>query len=278
MVSSLSPIADTRTPFAYLICNRCGKNYQAGDPVVAPGGQFPTPATSSDTLLAFSCSPAIKPYLPEDASESQSFILDGPVVHSQVAVAAPIVLPTRTSATSLVITVTINGKTFSTGWLAPNDTTTLSFSLEDLTPQSTPYDVECTAQYGTSHTYTAKTQLSYLPAPPAGRSVTKMDLRTGALLAKPASGTDGKYETVFPVGFYTSFDYLSANLSAIDDIAAQGYTVVSILVCTVRFDSSLTATLVKIHPIPPFSNLTALSQVVERMEKAGIYLMYDMRW
>ena len=34
----------------------------------------------------------------------------------------------------------------------------------------------------------------------------------------------------------------------------------------------------QIHPIPPFSNLTALSEVVERMEKVGIYLMYDMRW
>ena len=53
-----------------------------------------------------------------------------------------------------------------------------------------------------------------------------MDLRTGALLAKPATGKGGKYETVFPVGFYTSFDYLSANLSTIDEIAAQGYTVV----------------------------------------------------
>ena len=42
------------------------------------------------------------------------------------------------------------------------------------------------------------------------------------------------------------------------------------------FDSLLRV--VQIHPIPPFSNLTALSEVVERMEKVGIYLMYDMRW
>ncbi|KAI1787409.1 hypothetical protein LXA43DRAFT_712840 [Ganoderma leucocontextum] len=240
-------------------CERmCGKNYNAGDPVVAPGGQFPIPATSSSTLLAFRCSPAIKPYLPEDASASQIFIIDAPVVHSQVAGAAPIDIPTRSSASPLKVTVTVGGKTLATGSLAPNATTSLSFSLKDLNPQSTPYDIECTAQYGSSHTYTAKTQLSYLPDPPAGRSVTKMDLRTGALLAKPATGKGGNYETVFPVGFYTSFDYLSSNLSAIDDTAAQGYTV--------------------IHPIPPFSNLSALSLVVESMEQAGIYLMYDMRW
>ena len=53
-----------------------------------------------------------------------------------------------------------------------------------------------------------------------------MDLRTGALLAKPASGKGGNYQTVFPFGFYTSFDYLSSNLANIDAIAAQGYTVV----------------------------------------------------
>ncbi|KAM5540947.1 hypothetical protein V8D89_005258 [Ganoderma adspersum] len=236
----------------------CGKNYQAGEPVVPPGGQFPTPATTSDTLLAFRCSPAIKPYLPEDAFTSQTFLIDAPVIHSQVTGAAPIVLPTRSSASPLHVTVAVNGKTLATGSLAPNASTTLSFSLKDLAPQAAPYDVQCTAKYGSSANYTATAQLSYLPDPPAGRSVTKMDLRTGALLAKPATGKGGGYETVFPVGFYTSFDYLSANLSTIDEIAAQGYTV--------------------IHPIPPFSNLTALSEVVERMEKVGIYLMYDMRW
>ena len=205
---------------------RCGKNYQAGEPVVPPGGQFPTPATTSDTLLAFRCSPAIKPYLPEDRSTLQTFLIDAPVVHSQIAGAAPIVLPTRSSASPLEVTVAVNGKTLAKGSLAPNASTTLSFSLKDLAPQAAPYDVQCTAKYGSSASYAATAQLAYLPNPPAGRSTTKMDLRTGALLAKPATGKGGKYETVFPVGFYTSFDYLSANLSTIDEIAAQGYTVV----------------------------------------------------
>lgn len=213
----------------YVEYHRCGKNYQAGSPVVAPGGEFPIPAKSSSPLLAFRCSPAIKPYLPEDASASQSFVIDAPIVYSQVAGAAAIELPTRSSASSLQITVTVNGKTLATGSLTPNATTTLSFSLKNLQTQATPYDVECTAQYGSSHTYTAKSQLSYLPAPPTGRSVTKMDLRTGALLAKPANGQGGNYETVFPFGFYTSFDYLSSNLANIDAIAAQGYTVVRML-------------------------------------------------
>ncbi|KAM5540974.1 hypothetical protein V8D89_005285 [Ganoderma adspersum] len=236
----------------------CGKNYQAGSPTVAPGGEFPIPSKSSSPLLAFRCSPAIKPYLPEDASASQTFVIDAPVVYSQVSGAAAISLPSGSSASKLEVTVTINGKTFATGSLAPDASTTLSFSLKDLTPQATPYDVQCTAKYGSSTTFTAKSQLSYLPAPPSGRSVTKMDLRTGALLAKPASGKGGDYQTVFPFGFYTSFDYLSSNLANIDTIASQGYTV--------------------IHPIPPFSSTDALTQVIQRMEQAGIYLMYDMRY
>jgi len=51
-----------------------------------------------------------------------------------------------------------------------------------------------------------------------------MDLRTGALLAKPADGSDGKYESVFPIGFYTWFDgYLAGNLSILDELKAQGW-------------------------------------------------------
>lgn len=214
-------------------------NYHAGDPVVAPGGEFPIPAKSSDPLLAFRCSPAVKPYLPEDASASQTFIIDAPVVDSKIPGAVPIDLPTRTSGDPLKVTVAVNGKTLATGSLVANQTTTLEFSLKDLKPQSKPYDVECTAKYGSNTTYSAKSQLFYLPTPPDGRSVTKLDQLSGALLAKPATGKGGSFETVFPVGFYTSFSYLSANLSTIDEIAAQGYTVVRSTVVAVISEPSL---------------------------------------
>ena len=38
------------------------------------------------------------------------------------------------------------------------------------------------------------------------------------------------------------------------------------------------ASYVQIHPIPTFDNLTALEEVIDRMEELGLYLMYDMRW
>ncbi|KAH9851271.1 hypothetical protein C2E23DRAFT_831811 [Lenzites betulinus] len=241
----------------------CGKNYMASDPPVAPGGQFPIPAVSSQPLLALRCAPVIKPYLPEDASALAGFLIDAPITFSQVQGAAPIDLPTHGASGELLVTVKVNGHTLAEGPVAVNvSKAELSFSLKSLKPQTTPFDVECSAVYATHgkpQTFTAKSTLSYLPSPPDGRSVTKMDLRTGALLAKPATGKGGAYETVFPVGFYTNFGgYLASNLSLVDEIKEQGFTV--------------------IHPIPTFDNLTALVQVIERMEQVGIYLMYDMRW
>ncbi len=49
-----------------------------------------------------------------------------------------------------------------------------------------------------------------------------MDLRTGALLVKPANGTGGAFEPFFPIGYYTQFGYLAGNLSIPAALASQG--------------------------------------------------------
>lgn len=244
---------------------RCGKNYMADSPVISPGGQFPVPSVSSKPLLAFRCAPVIKPYLPEDASTPAGFLIDTPLTFLEIVGAAPIDLPAHGPAGALEVTVKVNGRVLTKGHVGLNASKVeLPFSLKGLKPQSAAFDIECSATYGEplslkTQTFTAAAKLSYLPSPPDGRSVTKVDLRTGALLAKPATGKGGPYETVFPVGFYSNFGgYLASNLSAIDEIKDQGFTV--------------------IHPIPTFDNLTALAQVIQRMEEVGIYLMYDMRW
>ena len=208
---------------------RCGKNYMASDPIVPPGGQFPIPAASSKPLLALRCAPVIKPYLPEDASTLAGFLVDTPVTFSEIQGAAPIELAEHGAPGGLLVTITVDGHTLAKGPVALNASKVeLPFSLGSLKPQSKPFDVKCAATYlapgaKKAQTFTASTSLSYLPDPPDGRSVTKMDLRTGALLAKPATGKGGAYETVFPVGFYTNFGgYLASNLSLIDEIKAQG--------------------------------------------------------
>jgi len=34
----------------------------------------------------------------------------------------------------------------------------------------------------------------------------------------------------------------------------------------------------QIHAVPPFTNVTQLNAVLDKMQDAGLYLMYDMRW
>ncbi|KAI0702177.1 hypothetical protein C8Q76DRAFT_755941 [Earliella scabrosa] len=159
----------------------CGKNYIADSPPA--GGQFPIPAVSSKPLLAFRYAPVIKPYLPEDASRPAAFLIDAPLTFSEVVGAAPIDLPTFGPKGALLVTVKVTGKTLNKGLVGLNDTKVeLPFSLKGLKPQSTAFDVECSATYlallKRPQTFTATTKLSYLPDSPHGRTVTKIDLRT----------------------------------------------------------------------------------------------------
>ncbi|KAF9529879.1 hypothetical protein CPB83DRAFT_811551 [Crepidotus variabilis] len=237
----------------------CGKHYKPELPVTNPGGQFPAPATSKTPLLAFRCVPAIRPYLADDAtdaSEDVAILIDTPISYSQVANAVPISLPTPGS---LAVKVTANGIELASGVVPLNTTKhSVSFSLKKLKTRTEAYNISCTGTFENQE-FNASGSLSYLPNPPPGTSVTKMDLRTGGLLARPATGKPGPYAPVFPIGFYTSFgDYLAKDLTIPSELKAQGFNIV--------------------HPIPNFDNLTALDLVLDKMQEAGLYLMYDMRW
>ncbi|KAH9476841.1 hypothetical protein JR316_0010757 [Psilocybe cubensis] len=242
----------------------CGKHYMASSPIVPPGGLFPIPAVSKTPLLALRCSPAIRPYLEEDAnsdSDDVAILIDTPVTFSEIANAAPISLPhlNDLTSTSLSVTVTVDGKKLASGNVPLNATKhALPFKLSALKPQTKAFNISCTATLQ-SQKFEASGSLSFLPPPPADiGSVTKMDLRTGAVLARPATGEPGPFAPVFPIGFYTDFGgYLVNDFTIPSQLKAQGFTVV--------------------HPIPSFDNLTALDIVLDKMQEAGLYLMYDMR-
>lgn len=214
------------------MCFRCGKYYdpskmpQAKAP--SPGGAFSTPTSSQSPLLALTCSPAIRPYLAEDTGSSAAILIDSPVVYSSIRGAEAISLPSGSLSNdgTLSVIVSTGGKLLANGTVPLNATAfEIPFSLRDLTPQSTPYNLSCQATYSSSSSsssqlFSTSSALYFLPDP-TNSSVTKMDLRTGALLAKPANG-QGSYQTVFPIGFYTEFQYLAANLTLIDELAMQG--------------------------------------------------------
>ncbi|KAI9459375.1 hypothetical protein HD554DRAFT_1621306 [Boletus coccyginus] len=235
----------------------CGKHYMSTQGPVAPGGNFLLPLPSSNPLLALRCAPAIRPYLAEDIYSPTAILIDTPVVHYGIANPEPIQL--SSDDTVLKVTVSLDGRTLAAGVVPLNATGyELPFSLEGITPQKAAYDLSCEATYGSaSQTFSATTVLSVLPNP-TNSSVTKMDLRTGALLVKPATGAGGTYEPVFPIGFFTNVDgHLATNFSVIDELKEQGFTI--------------------IHPLPPSDNLTALDLVIDRMQEVGLYLMYEMR-
>ncbi|TDL27058.1 hypothetical protein BD410DRAFT_819170 [Rickenella mellea] len=232
----------------------CGKNYMLGSPMAPPGGQFPLPTTTNQPLLAFRCAPAIKPYLASD--KSGSIIVDTGLTHLKVEGAVPFYAK---SNSTLAVSVTVNGCLLASGSVPVNATgLELPFSLSSLKPQKGPLTISCTAISEDDFNFKAISELKFMPDPTEG-SVTKMDLRTGALMVQSNGGRGSTWEPIFPIGFYTGFDnYLAANLSVINNLKARGFTV--------------------IHPIPTFGNLTALNEVLDRMEEVGIFLMYDMRF
>ncbi|KAK7440953.1 hypothetical protein VKT23_016730 [Stygiomarasmius scandens] len=241
----------------------CGKHYMSTDPVTNPGGQFPIASTSSTPLLAIRCGPAVKPFLPEDTASTDptfvSILIDTPVTHQNITGASPVNLPS--SNTTLSVRVSINGnQTLATGSVPLNATKhALPFNLSSLQPRTEAYTLTCEASLPDGQTFNGTNLLTFLPAPPEDiGSVTKMDMRTGGLLARPANGSGGDYERVMPIGFYTQYgDYLSQDLSIPSKLKEQGFSI--------------------IHPVPPFDNETVLNQVLDAMQEAGLYIMYDMR-
>ncbi|KAH7906070.1 hypothetical protein BJ138DRAFT_1117903 [Hygrophoropsis aurantiaca] len=267
----------------------CGKNFMPNQTAVAPGGQFDLPYGSTEPLLAFRCAPSFRPYLEEDA-ESASFVIDTPIVYQYISGAYPIELggsntmsAGRSDLGSLNITISIGGSVLTTQEVPLNATgVEVSVDLSGLQAQKTAYNVSCAATYtsssssssnssklyttssgsgssqpsGSSQQFKANSTLLYLPD--TNGSVTKTDLRTGALWVRPANGSGGAFAPIIPNGFYTSFDqYLAQNLSIIDTLKADGFNA--------------------IHPIPPFDNATVFQQVLNRTQAAGLYLIYDMR-
>ncbi|KAG0706208.1 hypothetical protein DFH29DRAFT_902647 [Suillus ampliporus] len=242
----------------------------ANQSVVPPGGQFVLPMQSVEPLLSFRCAPVFRPYLEEDA-KSAAFVVDTPIVYDWITGAEPISLPSNSSSSSGStglgsLSVTIKVGSVHTTVNVPLNATGVQIPLDisKLEAQKTAYNVSCSATYSapsSSKSQSAskqkfKTSASLLYLPDTTASVTKTDLRTGALWVRPANNTGGAFAPFIPQGFYINFDtYLLNNLSMIDQLKADGF----------------------LHPIPPYGNLTVFQQVIEKTISAGMYIVYDMR-
>ena len=224
---------------------------------------FPLPPHTTAPQLALRCRPAIMPYLPDDLADTSSslIIVDALVRYEEIAGAQPLILPESPDA-ELSVTAWIDGKPLTSGTVQLNGSAVIPFSLSGISPRSEPYSLTCSAtlsSLGTVHlngsavipfplsgisllsepysltcpamlpspeqNFTSiPTTLTYLPSPPDYiGSITKLDLRTGGLLAKRAH-TQDPYEQVFPIGFFTQFDnYLEGNDSILEVLQSQGW-------------------------------------------------------
>ncbi|KAH8988399.1 hypothetical protein EDB92DRAFT_1817588 [Lactarius akahatsu] len=242
----------------------CGKEYRAGQPISPPGGHFPFPVTTTTPQLVLRCNAALMPFLPDDLVDNSSslILVDALVRYKEIAGAQPLIIPSSPDV-ELFVNVSVDGMPLTSGTVSLNGSAAIPFSLSAISPRSVPYSLGCTATLSSSEqNFTSTpTKLVYLPSPPDSiGSITKLDQRTGGLLAKRAF-TQDPYEPIFPVGFYTQFGgYLEGNDGVLEVLKRQGINVV------------------RVHPIPPYDDLTAFNRMVDKMEELGLWLMYDMRW
>lgn len=196
----------------------CGKPYEAGSPhlTIPADARFSYPPKSSLPLVNFQCSPVLRPYISNEDSVG-GILLDAEISYD---VGQPF---DGCAGSHLILRVSVesSGKVLATGEvLLGTKSNVLEFPLKLLgKATTTPKDVSCTARLS-SATYTSSTQVHYLPPNPSGGTVTKTDLRTGALLVK-AKGRDA-YEPILPFGYYASTRVLSSQ-AAVDEIKSKGY-------------------------------------------------------
>ena len=208
---------------------RCGKLYKTDKINDPPDGQFPVPASLEEPHLALRCNPELIPFLPDDNDSvnpySNAILVDALVRTTKIRGAQLLGTSPPFQDTELFVDVFLDGELLTSGKVPLNGSAALPFNLSDLTPRENSYDLTCTATLSSSSRSfkSIPAQLTYLPYPDTSiGSFTKLDLRTGGLLAKRAN--DFKpYTPIFPMGFYTAFGgYLEGNLSILEDLKDEG--------------------------------------------------------
>jgi hypothetical protein len=197
-----------------------------GKVVDPPGGEFPLSVSMTAPQLALRCNPALIPFLPDDLMNAASTVIlvDALVRDTNITGAQSFVMPSSQHA-ELHVNVSLDGNPLTSGKVPLNGSAALPFSLSGMSPRTEPYALACVATLSSpNQTFTSiPTNLTYLPSPPASiGSVTKLDLRTGSLLAKRAHIHE-PYQPIFPVGFYTNFGgYLEGNDTILEVLKGQG--------------------------------------------------------
>ncbi|RDW85711.1 hypothetical protein BP5796_04036 [Coleophoma crateriformis] len=260
-VLAVVPAAYAQSAGSHTDLNRwCGKPYESGSPNYDPGGQTYPPSPSSSQLLYVQVVPRHSIYV--DSETTGTFIVDATLSHTYGDAYYNSTYITGSNGTnpftSLYFSIALesNDKVLVQNNVLVNSTDNLfEFDLTQLEASMDAYNI---VLYGASEdgnqTYTATTQLFYLPDKTTG-SVTKIDNLYGGMLFKN-NATGYEFQPLLAFGFYTSYGgYLELSLDNVQAYADMGFNT--------------------IHPIPTFS--PNLSTIFDYADQINLLWQYDMR-
>lgn len=214
-------------------------NNKYSSPNFNPGGQLEPPAPSPSLLLDLRIVPRESIY---DSSESKAeFIVSATLSHTH---GEPLSTeeghwwwrgrPSHSSDLEVVIEAQGARRPLASGKIAMNSTQKLfEIDLTDLRPSLNPYPITLmarpTKQRG-RRSYSAKTELYFLPAKNSGSTVKIDNLHGGMLVAN--TFTEYAFQPIVPFGFYTSCSgYLNYSLENVTAYKDMGFNAVN-PVCT----------------------------------------------
>ncbi|KAH9825961.1 hypothetical protein Tdes44962_MAKER03885 [Teratosphaeria destructans] len=231
----------------------CGKAYESAYSSFDPGGQLYAPDPSRDLLLNLQLVTRHSIY---DSSErAGAFIVDARLsyihgslytrpfsAHAGLSYAhnSTYTSPTATEYLSNVthhfaqleieIRVAATNQLLVMGAIPVGSSNNiLEFDLNDFTPRREPYEVVLYGRTASDHanwSYTASTELYYLPAKYNGSTVKIDNLHGGMLVANHATGY--AFEPLVPFGFYTSCSgYLNHSLANVAAYKNLGFNAIN---------------------------------------------------
>jgi len=178
-----------------------------------PGGWLDVPSLSLVPLLDLSIRSRLNIYLPDE--NYASFIIDAPLSYLNGEAYINSTFNKQDNTTSSFNTLFIDISVVESGLdllshrnVSINSTANeFVFSLSGLTPRLEPYEIVIVgAAIDGAQSYTATTNLFYLPTREDGGSVTKIDSLYGGLLVQNYLANSTSWAPLFPYTYYVSWD------------------------------------------------------------------------
>lgn len=241
----------------------CGKPYEVGSPNLDPGGQLSPPEPSPSPMLYVQVQSRHTIYV--SSENTGEIIVDAGLSYTH-GMPFQNVTPTGNNGTAPFGMLEFNimleetDRPLVTDAVALNTTGNLfQFDLGVLKPRLSPYNIVI---YGTpvrsyrNQSYTATTELYYLPTKSNGSTVKVDNLYGGMLVSNTA--TNQSFTPLLPFGFYGScslyFNYSLANVSAYKDL---GFTAV--------------------NPVCAYTD-GDLGYLFDWIDSVGLWYQYDLRY